>query len=210
MPSMKNVLVKVDMSKRIFDLLILIPLLPLAICLFVVLSLLVYLFLGRPIIFTQQRPGKNSNPFILYKFRTMKNNSSDEGSEDDALRLTRFGKLLRRSSLDELPELWNVIRGDMSVVGPRPLLMEYLPLYSTNQARRHEILPGITGWAQINGRNNLSWEEKFELDIWYVENRSILLDLRILFRTVFKVLASRDINHSGHATSKKFRGSSFE
>ena len=163
--------------------------------------------IGKPVIFAQDRPGLDGNLFRLFKFRTMRDAVDSEGRPlPDADRLTRFGSLLRRSSLDELPELWNVIRGDMNLVGPRPLLTEYLPLYTDDQMRRHDVLPGITGWAQVNGRNALSWEEKFALDTWYVDNRSFLLDVKILALTVAAVFRTHEINQEGHATAEKFKG----
>jgi lipopolysaccharide/colanic/teichoic acid biosynthesis glycosyltransferase len=163
--------------------------------------------LGSPVLFRQIRPGLNAQPFNMVKFRTMTSARGTDGQLlPDADRLTAFGRFLRSSSLDELPELWNVLKGDMSLVGPRPLLMEYLPLYSPEQARRHEVRPGITGWAQVNGRNALSWEEKFRLDIWYVDNQSLWLDIKILWLTVRKVLARDGISASGEATMSKFTG----
>lgn len=163
--------------------------------------------LGAPVLFRQVRPGLNGRPFEMIKFRTMRDALDDSGNPlPDAERLTPFGSFLRSSSLDELPELWNVLKGDMSLVGPRPLLMEYLPLYSPEQFRRHELRPGVTGWAQINGRNALSWDEKFDLDIWYVDNRSFWLDLKIIFLTVKKVLVRDGINADGEATMVKFTG----
>jgi lipopolysaccharide/colanic/teichoic acid biosynthesis glycosyltransferase len=169
------------------------------------LALAIRLGLGSPILFRQVRPGLHGRPFTLYKFRSLV--EDPEGTRTDAERLTRLGSLLRRTSLDELPELWNVLRGDMSLVGPRPLLMEYLPLYTAEQARRHDVRPGITGWAQINGRNAISWEEKFRLDLWYVDHRSLLLDLRILALTLVRVIAGEGISEPGHATATPFRGS---
>lgn len=163
--------------------------------------------LGPPVLFRQRRPGLQGRPFILYKFRSMREPGPGEDDLSEGERLTRLGAFLRRTSLDELPELWNVLRGDMSLVGPRPLLMEYLPLYTPEQARRHEVLPGITGWAQVNGRNAISWEEKFRLDVWYVDHRSLQLDLRILLRTVMRVLSGEGINEPGQATVTFFRGS---
>lgn len=163
--------------------------------------------MGAPVLFRQTRPGRGGKPFEMIKFRSMKDARSPDGTPlPDAERLTPFGIKLRNSSLDELPELINVLRGEMSLVGPRPLLMEYLPLYSARQARRHEVRPGITGWAQINGRNALSWPEKFELDLWYVENRSLWLDLKIIARTVHKVLRRDGISAAGEATMPKFTG----
>lgn len=163
--------------------------------------------LGVPVLFRQLRPGLHGRPFMLIKFRTMTDARGPDGVLlPDALRLTPFGRFLRASSLDELPELWNVLRGDMSLVGPRPLLTEYLPLYTSEQARRHEVRPGITGWAQINGRNTLSWEERFKLDVWYVDHRTLWLDLRILWRTLRKVLVREGISAVGEATMSKFTG----
>ncbi|WP_300521387.1 sugar transferase [Alcanivorax sp.] len=174
----------------------------------VLLSLLVRIKLGSPVLFRQTRPGRAGQAFEMAKFRTMIDARDANGELlPDADRLTGFGQFLRASSLDELPELWNVLKGDMSLVGPRPLLMDYLPLYSERQARRHEVRPGITGWAQINGRNALSWEEKFELDVWYVENRTLWLDIKILFLTVWKVIKRDDINQDGEATMTRFTGS---
>lgn len=163
--------------------------------------------LGSPVLFRQTRPGLNGKPFQMVKFRTMKDAVDAEGNPlPDAERLTPFGQFLRSSSLDELPELWNVLKGDMSLVGPRPLLMEYLPLYSPEQYRRHEVRPGVTGWAQVNGRNSLSWDEKFKLDVWYVDNRSLWLDIKILFLTVKKVLVRDGISAEGEATMSRFMG----
>jgi lipopolysaccharide/colanic/teichoic acid biosynthesis glycosyltransferase len=173
----------------------------------VVLAVFVRLVIGSPIFFRQQRPGLGVRPFWLVKLRSMANVSdAPESSNSDAARLGRFGRWLRSTSLDELPELWNVLRGDMSLVGPRPLLMEYLPLYSERQARRHEVRPGLTGWAQVNGRNAANWERRLELDVWYVENQSFSLDLVILWRTVQTVFARTGISQDGEATMAKFRG----
>lgn len=167
--------------------------------------------LGSPVLFRQTRPGLNGKPFEMIKFRTMKDAIDSEGNPlPDSERLTEFGKMLRNSSLDELPELWNVIKGDMSLVGPRPLLMEYLPLYNVEQSRRHNVRPGITGYAQVNGRNAIVWDKKFELDTWYVDNQSLWLDIKILLRTVKKVVSRDDINEAGQATATPFRGSSNE
>jgi lipopolysaccharide/colanic/teichoic acid biosynthesis glycosyltransferase len=172
------------------------------------LLLLVRAMLGKPALFSQLRPGLFGKPFRMYKFRSMTEACDVHGHLlPDAERLTPFGCFLRRTSLDELPELWNVLKGDMSLVGPRPLLMEYLPLYSPEQARRHEVRPGLTGWAQVNGRNSLSWEDKFRLDIWYVDNQSLLLDIRILWLTARKVFAREGISAAGEATMKRFTGS---
>ena len=166
---------------------------------------------GRPILFAQTRPGKGGRGFTLYKFRTMSGATDTTGkSLTDAERLTAVGRLLRRYSLDELPQLWNVLRGDMSFVGPRPLLVEYLPLYSAEQARRHEVRPGITGWAQVNGRNAQSWEERLRLDVWYVDHRSFWLDLRILCLTALRVLCSDGVNRPGHVTMPRFTGNRSE
>ena len=167
--------------------------------------------LGSPVLFRQVRPGLHGQPFEMLKFRSMKDATDAEGNVlPDSERLTDFGKRLRDSSLDELPELWNVIKGDMSLVGPRPLLMEYLPLYSKEQARRHNVRPGITGYAQVNGRNAIGWDKKFELDTWYVDNQSLWLDIKILLKTVGKVVSRDDINEAGQATATPFRGSSNE
>jgi sugar transferase EpsL len=174
----------------------------------VVLALLVRIYQGTPVFFIQQRPGLHGKPFNLYKFRTMTNELDSNGILlPDDRRLTSFGKFLRRTSLDELPELINVLKGEMSLVGPRPLLIEYLPRYSPEQARRHEVRPGITGWAQVNGRNALSWEEKFKLDVWYVDNHSLPLDLRILCMTFAKAFRQEGISRDGHATMPLFTGS---
>ena len=163
--------------------------------------------MGRPVLFRQIRPGLNARPFQLIKFRTMTDERDGDGRlRPDAERLPAFGQFLRSTSLDELPELWNVIKGGMSLVGPRPLLMEYLELYNDEQARRHEVRPGITGWAQVNGRNALTWEDKFKLDIWYVDHQSLWLDIRILLMTLAKVLRREGVSHAGHATMEKFRG----
>ena len=194
--------------KRLFDLLLSLGgLLVLALPL-LLLWVLVRRKLGSPVLFRQVRPGLQGRPFMMVKFRTMTDERGAEGELlPDARRLTSFGRFLRATSLDELPELWNVLRGEMSLVGPRPLLMEYLPLYSPEQARRHEVRPGITGWAQVNGRNSLSWEERFKLDIWYVDHRSLWLDLRILWLTVRKVIVREGISAQGEATMPKFTGS---
>lgn len=163
--------------------------------------------LGSPVLFRQVRPGLYGKPFEMIKFRTMKDAVDEQGNPlPDSERLTPFGQMLRSTSLDEMPELWNVIKGDMSIVGPRPLLMEYLPLYSPEQAKRHNVRPGMTGHAQVNGRNAIGWEEKFKLDTWYVENQSIWLDFKIMFKTVHKVLAKDDISAKGEATMTKFTG----
>jgi lipopolysaccharide/colanic/teichoic acid biosynthesis glycosyltransferase len=173
-----------------------------------VVALLVRIKLGSPVFFRQQRPGLHGNPFMLVKFRTMTDERDDnENLLPDEVRLTRFGQFLRSTSIDELPELWNVFVGEMSLVGPRPLLMQYLDRYTPEQARRHEVKPGITGWAQVNGRNALTWEEKFKLDVRYVDHFSVWLDVRILFATFFKVLRREGISGEGHATMSEFLGS---
>lgn len=173
-----------------------------------VLSILIRVKLGSPIFFSQVRPGLHGKPFRMVKFRTMRDANDSNGNPlPDAERLTKFGNFLRATSLDELPELWNVLKGEMSLVGPRPLLMEYLELYSPEQARRHEVRPGVTGWAQVNGRNAISWEQKFELDVWYVDNRTLWLDIKILFLTVKKVFVREGISAEGEATMSKFEGS---
>lgn len=165
--------------------------------------------LGSPVLFRQTRPGLNGKPFEMVKFRTMKDAVDAQGNPlPDSERMTPFGDKLRNSSLDELPELWNVLKGEMSLVGPRPLLMQYLPLYSKEQARRHEVRPGVTGWAQINGRNAISWEDKFKLDVWYVDNRNLWLDIKILFLTVKKVFVKEGISADGHVTIEPFTGQS--
>ncbi|WEG11514.1 sugar transferase [Pullulanibacillus sp. KACC 23026] len=189
-----------DLSVALFFLIFLSPLI-------VLISIVVRWRLGSPVFFKQLRPGLNERPFYFYKFRTMTNETDVSGQLlSDAERLTSLGLFLRKFSLDEWLQLVNVLKGDMSLVGPRPLLMEYLPLYSTEQAKRHLVKPGITGWAQINGRNEISWEEKFKFDVWYVENQSFLLDLKILGMTLIKVIRSQGIHHPEHATMEPFRG----
>jgi len=194
--------------KRLFDLVVTLLLLPFIFLLCFIITLFVKIKLGSPVIFVQPRPGLNGNIFNMIKFRTMTNKCDLDGNLlPDSIRLTKFGQLLRLTSLDELPGLWNVIKGNMSLVGPRPLLVEYLPLYNDRQLRRHEVLPGITGWAQVNGRNSISWDEKFDLDVWYVDNQSIWLDVKILWLTVKKVIMRDGINQDGQATSQYFKGS---
>ena len=193
--------------KRSFDILVsllgLIILSPLEL----VLALLVRLNLGSPVLFRQERPGLHERIFYLYKFRSMRDAFDEKGNElPDEQRLSKFGKMLRASSLDELPELFNVLKGDMSLVGPRPLLVKYLPLYNSEQRRRHDVLPGITGWAQIHGRNAISWEEKFRLDVWYVDHWSPWLDLKILLKTVIKVFVHEGISAENMATTEEFHG----
>ena len=194
--------------KRFFDLFYIFLSSPLITLVFLLVALMVRIKLNSPVLFKQSRPGLNGKIFNVYKFRTMTNECDKNGTLlSDEARLTKFGKFLRSTSLDELPSLWNVLKGDISLVGPRPLLVEYLPLYSTQQARRHEVKPGITGWAQINGRNAISWEEKFDLDVWYVDNQSIWLDIKILWLTVKKVILRDGISQNNHVTMDKFRGS---
>lgn len=172
-----------------------------------VVAILVLAIMGRPVLFKQDRPGLGGKIFKLYKFRTMSDLKDDDGELlSDDKRLGRFGAFVRRSSLDELPELYNVLRGDMSLVGPRPLLVEYMNYYTPEQARRHEVRPGITGWAQVNGRNAISWDERFKMDVWYVDNKSFLLDIRILLMTVLYVFKREGISQEGHATMSKFTG----
>jgi len=195
------------MIKRLFDFLIALTLMLILAPLLVIVAILVRVNLGSPVIFNQPRPGLNGKIFNMLKFRSMTSETDEQGELlPDDQRLTTFGKLLRSTSMDELPGLWNVLTGKMSLVGPRPLLVEYLPLYSKEQARRHHVRPGITGWAQVNGRNNLSWQEKFALDVWYVDNQSIWLDIKILFLTVYKVVKRSDIAADGEATMTKFTG----
>jgi lipopolysaccharide/colanic/teichoic acid biosynthesis glycosyltransferase len=198
-------------SKRLFDLILtslgMIIIMPLML----VLSLLVWIFLGIPILFRQERPGYKGRPFITYKFRTMTNRTGPDGKLlPDAERLTPFGRFLRSTSLDDIPQVFNVLRGEMSLVGPRPLLMQYLKRYTDEQMRRHDVFPGITGWAQINGRNALDWQEKFRLDVWYVDHWSFWLDLKILFLTPRIVFRREGINQPGHATVEEYKGSGFK
>lgn len=193
--------------KRLFDFFVALFALIILSPVFLVLSALVLINLGRPIFFTQERPGRQGRPFKMVKFRTMLNTTDSSGALlPNNQRLTKFGKWLRATSLDELPELWNVLTGNMSLVGPRPLLMEYLPLYNAEQHRRHDVRPGITGWAQVNGRNAITWEEKFAHDLWYVDNQSIWLDIKILLLTVKAVFAREGINASTDITMPKFKG----
>ncbi len=197
--------------KRTFDLLVSLILLILLSPVMLVIAVLVRIKLGRPVLFSQERPGLHGRLFRLYKFRTMRDaRGADDRLLPDEERLTKFGRFLRASSLDELPELFNVLKGEMSLVGPRPLLVAYLERYTPEQARRHEVLPGITGWAQVNGRNALSWESKFKLDVWYVDNRSFWLDLKILFLTLWKALKREGISAPGSATAPEFMGSEKE
>lgn len=196
------------MIKRIFDVLVSVAALMMLLPVIGVVALLIHRKLGSPVLFRQIRPGKNGKPFQMVKFRTMRDALDAQGNPlPDFERMTTFGQFLRSSSLDELPGLWNVLKGEMSLVGPRPLLMEYLPLYSKEQYRRHDVRPGVTGWAQVNGRNAISWEEKFKLDVWYVDNRSLCLDLKILFLTIKKVLVRDGISGEGEVTMSRFTGS---
>ncbi|HHV42755.1 MAG TPA: sugar transferase [Clostridiaceae bacterium] len=194
--------------KRVFDILLACVGLFLCLPLFMIIAILIKIDSPGPVLFSQERPGLRGEPFFIYKFRTMKEIYDESGLPlPDEQRLTKLGCFLRRTSIDELPELINVLKGDMSLVGPRPLLMEYLDLYTTEQARRHDVKPGITGWVQVNGRNTLTWDEKFELDIWYVDNYSLWLDIKILWMTLIEVLRREGISADGHATMPKFMGS---
>jgi sugar transferase EpsL len=196
-----------DAAKRAFDLVGAAVLVVLLAPLLAAVAIAVRVALGSPVLFRQRRPGLHGEPFLLTKFRTMTDARDGSGTlRPDAERLTRLGRMLRRSSLDELPELFHVLAGDMSLVGPRPLLMEYLPLYTPEQMRRHDVRPGITGWTQVNGRNALTWEQKFALDVWYVDHRSMRLDLRILWMTIRSVFRGEGISAPGHATMEPFRG----
>jgi len=188
--------------KRVFDVLVAAIALMLAAPLLAVLAMAVWRADGRPILFQQTRPGMGGRPFTIYKFRTMRPGSTTEG---DQARLTTFGRWLRRTSLDEIPELWNVLRGNMSVVGPRPLLVDYVDRYDAFQARRHEVRPGLTGWAQVHGRNALDWDERFRLDVWYIDNRSFALDVKIISMTIWTVLSGKGVSQPGHATMPEFK-----
>lgn len=195
--------------KRVFDFIVSLVSLIILSPIFLITSMIVRVKLGSPIIFKQERPGLNGNPFYVYKFRTMTDARNDKGELlPDDIRLTNTGKIIRKLSLDELPQLINVLKGDISLVGPRPLLMEYLPLYTNEQSRRHDVKPGITGWAQVNGRNAISWDERFKLDVWYVDNQSFWLDFKILLLTILKVFKSEGVNQEGHVTREKFLGNS--
>jgi lipopolysaccharide/colanic/teichoic acid biosynthesis glycosyltransferase len=195
-------------GKRALDLVICAPALVLLSPLMALVALVIWLRLGRPVLFTQQRPGRHARPFVCCKFRTMRDTRDVQGNLlPDAQRMEPVTSFLRNASLDELPQLWNVIRGDMSLVGPRPLVMRYLPRYSTQQFRRHEVLPGVTGWAQVNGRNDISWEAKFKLDVEYVDGLSLGFDLKILWLTLVKVVSREGVNASGYATAPEFEGS---
>jgi sugar transferase EpsL len=196
------------MSKRVFDVVVSLLACLILLPVFMLVSLLIFIAIGKPVIFKQLRPGLLEKSFYIYKFRTMTDAKNSKGGLlSDTERMTTLGKFLRSISLDELPSLLNVLKGDMALVGPRPLLMEYLPLYNTEQARRHEVRPGVTGWAQVNGRNAISWEDKFALDVWYVENQSFCLDIKIILMTIKKVFFRSDINAQGEATMPKFTGS---
>lgn len=193
--------------KRFSDLVFSLIVLTIAIIPMLIVALVIRFTMGSPVIFKQQRPGLHGNPFYVFKFRTMTDERDASGELlPDEDRLPKVGEVIRKLSLDELPQLFNVLKGDLSLVGPRPLLMEYLPLYNAEQARRHEVRPGITGWAQVNGRNAISWEERFKLDVWYVDNRSLWLDIKILIMTVGKVFKREGINQDGQATMEKFMG----
>jgi sugar transferase EpsL len=197
----------IDLMKRLFDIVVSGALLVVLMPVLLMVGLLVLIILGAPVLFVQDRPGLHGAPFKMYKFRTMLNAYDSNGvALEDGLRLTRFGRFLRSTSLDELPELWNVLIGHMSLVGPRPLLIEYLPLYSQEQMRRHDVRPGITGLAQVSGRNAIGWSERFNIDVWYVDNASLWLDLKILARTIGKVLARDGVSKVGEATMSKFTG----
>ncbi len=199
------------MGKRIFDLLLVSATGLIFLPVILVLALIIRCVIGSPVIFKQQRPGFHAKPFYIYKFRTMNDKKNSYGVLlSDAERLTNFGKWLRSTSLDELPSLWNVLKGEMSLVGPRPLLMEYVPLYNAVQVRRHEVKPGVTGWAQVNGRNAISWEDKFRLDVWYVDHQSVWLDIKIILLTVKKVFFRHGISAEGEATMPKFTGNPSE
>jgi len=200
---------RVPVSKRLLDLLLAVPALVILSPVMAVTALIILFKEGRPVLFRQQRPGRGGKLFTLNKFRTMRNAVDRQGRPlPDEQRLSRFGRALRSTSIDELPELFNVLRGEMSIVGPRPLLAAYLERYNAQQARRHEVLPGITGWAQINGRNALTWDEKFRLDVWYVDHWSLWLDIKIIALTVLKVIRREGISQEGHATAEEFRGES--
>lgn len=194
--------------KRLFDFVIALLLLVLLCPVIFLVALLIRIRLGSPVFFRQQRPGLHGKPFCIYKFRTMLQKWDERGELlPDAQRMTALGTFLRNFSLDELPQLFNVLQGDLGLVGPRPLLMEYLPLYNAEQARRHDVRPGITGWAQVNGRNAINWEDKFKYDVWYVDHQSFWLDIKILWMTAMKIVRSEGVSQAGHVTMEKFRGS---
>ncbi|AID02721.1 sugar transferase [Staphylococcus xylosus] len=195
------------MAKRFLDIITSLFVLIMTLPITLVTMILISKKLGKPVLFKQTRPGKNEKPFDIYKFRTMTTEFDDKGQLlPDELRMTKLGSKIRNSSIDELPQLINVLKGDLSLVGPRPLLMEYLPLYNEEQRKRHNVKPGITGWAQINGRNAITWEQKFKLDVWYAENQSFKLDMYILYKTIENVLKKKDISSESHVTAEKFRG----
>jgi lipopolysaccharide/colanic/teichoic acid biosynthesis glycosyltransferase len=197
--------------KRPLDIALCVATLPLTIPILALLALAVRVVIGSPVLFRQQRPGLMGRPFTLVKFRTMRDSIDLQGQQrPDSERIERFGRKLRAFSLDELPQIWNVLRGEMSLIGPRPLLMKYLPMYSAHQARRHEVRPGVTGWAQVNGRNEAPWEEKFKLDVWYVDHVSFLLDTRIVGLTLRKVVSREGISQPGHATAEEFKGTTLD
>jgi lipopolysaccharide/colanic/teichoic acid biosynthesis glycosyltransferase len=205
--TVKLLLKGVPIVKRVMDIIISLMVLILLSPVLLIIGILVVVQFGFPIVFKQERPGYRGEIFTIYKFRTMQNRLDDQGNPlPDAQRLTKFGRFLRAASLDELPELINVLRGEMSIVGPRPLLVDYLPLYNATQIRRHEVLPGITGWAQINGRNAISWQEKFDLDVWYVDNWSLWLDIKTIVLSIVKVLRREGISQPGQATAEPFMG----
>jgi sugar transferase EpsL len=194
--------------KRALDFIVAVLVLFLLWPLILIVAFLIAMWLGTPVLFTQQRPGLHGRPFTIYKFRTMTFEKDEHGELlPDEQRLTSFGRWLRRFSLDELPQLFNVLKGELSLVGPRPLLMEYLPLYTPEQARRHDVCPGITGWAQVNGRNAISWEDKYRYDVWYVDHKSFWLDMKILWMTLRHVVSGAGVSQPGQATAEKFRGS---
>ena len=195
--------------KHFFDLVMAVPSVIILSSVFILIGFFVRMKIGSPVLFKQVRPGLHGRPFVIYKFRTMTDGRDEDGVLlPDGERLTRLGRFLRKTSMDELPELFNVIKGDMSIVGPRPLLMQYLDRYTPEQARRHEVKPGITGWAQVNGRNAISWEDKFKLDVWYVDNWSLWMDVKIILMTVMKVLKGEGVSQTGEATVKYFQGDS--
>ena len=206
---MRDVKRKTPFSKRLLDIILSALILILASPLLLITAALIFLSYGAPIIFKHERPGKDGQPFKLIKFRSMRDARDQEGNVlPDAERITRFGQFIRKTSIDELPELYNVLRGDMSLVGPRPLLMQYLQRYSAEQARRHDVLPGVTGWAQINGRNAISWDDKFKYDLWYIDHWTFWLDVKIIFLTIWKVLKGDGISQPGRATMDEFMGNS--
>lgn len=206
---MRDVKRKTPFSKRLLDIILSAIILILASPLLLLTAVLIFLSYGAPIFFKHERPGKDGLPFKLIKFRSMRDARDQKGNIlPDAERITRFGRFIRRTSIDELPEFYNVLRGDMSLVGPRPLLMQYLKRYSVEQARRHDVLPGVTGWAQINGRNAISWDDKFKYDLWYIDHWTFWLDVKIIFLTIWKVLKGDGVSQPGRATMDEFMGNS--